>query len=195
MDRGQTPTKRSLGFKKRSLGFIHGLFSLFLIPKILFRSDLKWIRIQKSDLVCLYLNMCIYLNILCIYNVSFSPSLKEWHKGVRFDLFLYLPMNRMFVTIGAEFSQFQSIRRIVSILLSNISGNARWCLINTVSDTTGTLQNNRYSNIFTLGHEPPLDFLFTQLFHFRSETKKKNERKKIEVTNSKFNYERFRCNQ
>ena len=36
----------------------------------------------------------------------------------------YLPVKRMFETMRAEFSQFQSTRRIVSILLSNISGNA-----------------------------------------------------------------------
>lgn len=66
------------------------------------------------------------------------------------------------------------------VLLSNISGNARWFLINTVSNTSGTFQKNRYSHIFTLGHEPPLDFSFTQLFLFQSETKKKKGRKKIE---------------
>ena len=84
----------------------------------------------------------------------------------------------MFATKGTEFSQFQSTRCIVSILLSNISGNARWFLINTISNTTGTFQNHRYSDIFTLGHEPPLDFSFTQLFLFQSETKKKKGRKK-----------------
>ena len=70
------------------------------------------------------------------------------------------------------------------VLLSNISGNARWYLLNTVSDTTGTFQNHRYSRIFPLGHEPPLDFWFTQLFHFiliRNEEKER--KKKIEVTN------------
>lgn len=46
------------------------------------------------------------------------------HASDRFDLFLYLPVNRMFVTRGTEFSQFQSTRRIMSIFLSNISGNA-----------------------------------------------------------------------
>jgi hypothetical protein len=48
----------------------------------------------------------------------------------------------------------------VSILLSNISVNApiNTISVNTVSDTTGTFQNNRYSDIFTLVHEPPLDF-------------------------------------
>lgn len=119
------------------------------------------------------------------------------HASDRFDLFLYLPVNRMFVTRGTEFSQFQSTRRIMSIFLSNISGNAHWFLINTVSNTTGTFQNNRYSGIFTLGHEPPLDFWLTQLFYlsiFRSEAKKKKGRKKIEVANLKSNYERFRCN-
>lgn len=115
--------------------------------------------------------------------MSFFPVLSlegwhGWHMGTRFDLFLYLPMNRMFVTIGTEFSQLQSTRCIVSILLSNISGNAPWFFINTVSDTTGTFQNNCYSGIFTLGHEPPLDFWFTQLFYFRYETKKKKETKK-----------------
>jgi len=67
-------------------------------------------------------------------------------------------MNGMFVTIGTEFSQFQPTRRIMSILLSNISGNACWFFINTVSNTTGTFQNNPYSDIFTFGHEPPLGF-------------------------------------
>lgn len=81
-------------------------------------------------------------------------------------------MNRMLVTIGTKFSQFQSTRRIVSILLSNISGNAPRFLINIVSDTTVTFQNNLYSDIFTLGHKPPF-FLFTQLFYFRNEEGKK----------------------
>lgn len=81
-------------------------------------------------------------------------------------------MNRMLVTIGTKFSQFQSTRRIVSILLSNISGNAPRFLINIVSDTTVTFQNNLYSDIFTLGHKPPF-FLFTQLFYFRNEEEKK----------------------
>ena len=106
------------------------------------------------------------------------------------DLFLYLPMNRMFETIGTKFSQFQSTRRIVPILLSNISGNARRFLI---SDTIGTFHNNRYSDIFTLGHEPPFDSWFTQFFYFQLETKKGVN--KIEVANSKSNSERFRCNQ
>lgn len=118
----------------------------------------------------------VYIYICYIYNVIFSPSLKGSHAW--FDLFIYLPMNRMFVTIGTEFSQFQSIGRIVLVLLSHISGNARWYLINTVSDTTGTFQNNRYSDIFTLGHEPPLDFWLTQRFYFRSETKKKKKGRK-----------------
>lgn len=81
-------------------------------------------------------------------------------------------MNRMLVTIGTKFYQFQSTRRIVSILLSNISGNAPRFLINIVSDTTVTFQNNLYSDIFTLGHKPPF-FLFTQLFYFRNEEEKK----------------------
>ena len=55
----------------------------------------------------------------------FYPSLEGLHTCARFDLFLYLPVNRMFVTIWTEFSQLQSIRRIVPVLLSNISGNAR----------------------------------------------------------------------
>jgi hypothetical protein len=46
-----------------------------------------------------------------------------YKRSDRFDLFLNLPMNCMFVTKGTEFSQFQSTRRIMSILLSNISGN------------------------------------------------------------------------
>lgn len=63
------------------------------------------------------------LNMLYIYNVIFPLPCKG--AGARFDLFLYLPVNRMFVTIWTEFSQLQSIRRIVPVLLSNISGNAR----------------------------------------------------------------------
>lgn len=59
-----------------------------------------------------------------IIYVICSGSLEGWHTRVLFDLFLYLLMNRMLVTIGTEFSQFQSAGRIVSILFSNISGNA-----------------------------------------------------------------------
>lgn len=81
-------------------------------------------------------------------------------------------MNRMLVTIGTKFSQFQSTRRIVSILLSNISGNAPRFLINIVSDTTVTFQNNLDSDIFTLGHKPPFFYsLNSSIF----ETKKKKE--------------------
>ena len=115
---------------------------------------------------------CLYLNKYMLYIIcNFSSSLEDWHTSGRFDLFLYLPMNRMFVTTGTEFSQFQPIRRIASILLSNISRNALWCFINTVSDTTSTFQNNRYSDIFTLGHEPPLTFFIysTLLFLIRNE--------------------------
>lgn len=57
--------------------------------------------------------------------MSFFMFLGRVTNRPAFDLFLYLPMNRMFVTIGTEFFQFQSTRRIVSILLGNISGNAR----------------------------------------------------------------------
>lgn len=46
-----------------------------------------------------------------------------YKRSDRFDLFLYLPVNCMFVTKRTEFSQFQSTGRIMSILLSNISGN------------------------------------------------------------------------
>jgi len=91
----------------------------------------------------------------------------------------------MLVTIGTEFSQFQSTRCIVSILLSNISGNAPRFLIATISGTTGTFQNHSHSDIFTLGHEPPFDFRFTQFFYFRSEQKKKGRKKKIEFANKK----------
>ena len=100
----------------------------------------------------------------------------------------------MFVTIGTEFSQFQSARRIMSILLSNISKNACWFLINIVLNTTDTFQNNLYTGIFTLGHEPPFGFLFTPTllyFHLPSEVKKKGT-KKIEIAYSKSNYEKFR---
>lgn len=55
----------------------------------------------------------------------FYPSLEGLHTCGRFNLFLYLPMNHMFVTKWTEFSQFQSIRRVVTILFSNISGNTR----------------------------------------------------------------------
>jgi len=99
-------------------------------------------------------------------------------------------MNRMFVTIRAEFFQVQLTRCIVSILLSNISGNAPRFFIQTISDTTGTFQNNYYSDIFTLSHEPPLDFEFTQFFYFRFEPKRRRKEWKInrrEVANSKSN--------
>jgi hypothetical protein len=84
----------------------------------------------------------------------------------------------MFVTIRTEFSQFQSLRRRVSILLSNISVNApiNTVSVNTVSDTTGTFQNNRYSDIFTLVHEPPLDF-FPQPFFYILIRNEEEERK------------------
>jgi hypothetical protein len=90
----------------------------------------------------------------------------------------------MFVTIGTEFSQFQSIRRIVSIFLSNISGNPRRYLINTVS-TTGTFQNNPYSDIFPLGHEPPLDFLiyYNRLFLILNEEERKEKQYKLLIGN------------
>lgn len=137
-------------------------------------------------MVCLYLFSCFYLNIwnnIDIYLIYFWCSLKRRHPSTRFDLyrFLYLPMNCMLETIGTEFSQFQSTRCIVSILLSNISRNTRWFLINIVSNTTGTFQNNPYSSIFTLGHEPPLGFWFTQLFLFSAPKqirRKEKERKK-----------------
>lgn len=134
---------------------------------------------------------------ILLYNMSFFIflGLEGGHVGDRFDLFLYLPVNRMFVTKGTEFSQFQSTRRIMSILLSNISGNARWFFINTVSNTAGTFQNNRYSDIFTLRHEPPLGFWLTQFFYFPIRREAKERKKKIEVANSKSNYERFRSNQ
>ena len=123
----------------------------------------------------------IFKSKICLIYVIFHlPWIgKGWHTDDRFDLFLYLPMNRMFVTTGTEFSQFQPTRRIVSILLSNISGNPHWFLINTVSNTTSTFQNNCYSGIFTLGHEPPLDFWFTQLFHFPIQNEEKKKEKKI----------------
>ena len=50
---------------------------------------------------------------------------EDRHTSDWLNLFLYLPVNRMFITTGTEFSQLQSTRRIMSILLSNISGNAR----------------------------------------------------------------------
>lgn len=121
---------------------------------------------------------------------------EDWHTSGRLDLFLYLPVNRMFVTTGTEFSQFQSTRRIMSILLSNISVNAHWFLINTISNTTGTFQNHRYSDIFTLGHEPPLVFDSFNSLIFRSETRKKKgtKKKKKQVTRNRIMKERFRCN-
>ena len=133
-----------------------------------------------------------------IYRISFSCFLKVKGRhpstGSDLYLFLYLPMNCMFETIGTEFSQFQSTRCIVSILLSNISGNTCWFLINIVSNTTSTFQNNPYSSIFTLGHEPPLVFWFTQFFSiFRPGANKKKGKgtKNIEIANnSKSNYEK-----
>jgi len=89
-------------------------------------------------------------------------------------------VNRMFATKGTEFSQFQSTRCIVSILLSNISRNTPRFLINTLFITTATFQNNSYSYIFTLGHEPPLvffDSLNSSILRF--EAKKKKGTKKV----------------
>ena len=123
-----------------------------------------------SNLLELINRICLFhflLKIMMVY--CFSLRLEGWYVGHQFDLFRYLPMNCMFVTIGTEFSQFQSLRRRVSILLSNISVNAliyiKTISVNTVFDTTGTFQNNRYSNIFSLVHEPPLDF-FPQPFFY-----------------------------
>ena len=118
---------------------------------------------------------------------------EDRHTSDRLNLFLYLPVNRMFITTGTEFSQLQSTRRIMSILLSNISGNARWFLIKTISNTTGTFQNHRYSDIFTLGHEPSLVFDSFNSLNFRSEMRKKKGTKK-QVTRNLIMKERFRCN-
>ena len=120
-----------------------------------------------------------------IYGIwHFSSSLEGWHTIHTcncFHIFLYLPMNCIFVTKGIEFSQFQSTRCIVSILLSNISGNTNplWFLISIISNNTiGTFQNNCYSNIFPLGHELPLYFWFTQLFSFAIQREKRIQKKK-----------------
>lgn len=118
---------------------------------------------------------------------------EDRHTSDWLNLFLYLPVNRMFITTGTEFSQLQSTRRIMSILLSNISGNARWFLIKTISNTTGTFQNHRYSDIFTLGHEPPLVFDSFNSLNLRSEMRKKKGTKK-QVTRNLIMKERFRCN-
>lgn len=59
----------------------------------------------------------IYLLFQISYLVKVTPKLSF------ISLFLYLCVNRMFATKGTEFSQFQSTRCIVSILLSNISRN------------------------------------------------------------------------
>lgn len=118
---------------------------------------------------------------------------EDWYTSDWLDLFLYLSVNGMFITTGTEFSQFQSTRRIMSILLSNISGNARWFLIKTISNTTGTFQNHRYSDIFTLGHEPPLVFDSLNFLNFRSEMRKKKGTKK-QVTRNRIMEKRFRCN-
>ncbi len=66
----------------------------------------------------------LYITLLLYRICRFASSLESGHANNQFDLFLYLPMNCMFVTRGTEFSQFQSTRRIMSIFLSNISGNA-----------------------------------------------------------------------
>lgn len=127
----------------------------------------------------------IILYTMLFYYIIFTVPWKGDTQAPRFDLFFYLPMNRMFITIGAEFSQFQSTGRIVSIFFSNISGNACWFLINTVSYTTSAFQKNPYSGIFTLGHEPPLFFFYSFKFSIFDP---KKVRKKMEVANSKSNY-------
>ena len=66
----------------------------------------------------------VMLYIICHMSFFTFLGLEGGHGGDRFDLFLYFTVNRMFVTKGTEFSQFQSTGRIMSILLSNISGNA-----------------------------------------------------------------------
>ena len=92
-----------------------------------------------------------------------------------FNLVLYLPMNRMLVTIRTEFSQFQSTRCIVSILLSNISGDAPRFFLEIFLDAIGTLQNNYPSDIFTLGHEPPLYLRNFSIFDPNRRRRKKRE--------------------
>jgi len=102
-------------------------------------------------------------------------------KGVdaQFDLFLYLSMNCMLGTVGTEFSQFQPTRCVASILLSNISGNTPWFLINIFSNTTSTFQNNAYSDILSLGHEPPFmcEFFIQATLLFSTQSGKKEKRK------------------
>ena len=129
---------------------------------------------------------------LCIsYSYWALPStLKRWYTDVRFDLFFYLSMNCMLVTIGTEFFQFQSTGCVVSILLSNISGNTPRFFINILSDTTSTFQNNTYSDIFTLGHEPPFLLIFDSSNSFLLDPKRR-ERNKIEIANSKYTLKEF----
>ena len=153
--------KTPLGFMKESLGFIHGLF---LISKLLF---IHAFRIRpKQDLICLFIEQNLFLFL----------GIEGWYtRSVPFNLVLYLPMNRMLVTIRTEFSQFQSTRCIVSILLSNISGSAPRFFLELILDTIGTLQNNYPSNIFTLGHEPPLDLLNSSIFDPNRRRRKERE--------------------
>lgn len=116
---------------------------------------------------------------VCIIYALLDSYLKKKGTDAQFDLFLYLSMNCMLGTIGTEFSQFQPTGCVASILLSNISGNTPWFLINILSNTTSTFQNNDYSDIFTLGHEPPfyvcVNFLFKQLFDFRPKAERKKK--------------------
>lgn len=131
------------------------------------------------NVICIEFNAIYIIYRIYLKTYYFKFSLEGWHTSDPFSLFLYLCVNHMFATTGTEFSQFQPTRRIVSILLSNISGNTRWFLINTLLITTGTFQNNSYSDIFTLSHEPPLvGFLIhLTLLFFDSKRRRIRERK------------------
>lgn len=119
---------------------------------------------------------------MCIIYVLLYSCFKRRYTDARFDLFLYLSMNCMLGTVGTEFSQLQPTGCVASILLSNISGNTPWFLINILSNTTSTFQNNAYSYIFTLGHEPPFmcEFFIQATLLFSTQSGKKE---KIEIAN------------
>ena len=104
------------------------------------------------ELLSIARNIMKYMYNICPFVLLLQKTI---HRRARFDLFLYLSMNCMLVTIGTKFFQFQPIGCVASILLSNISRNTPWFLITILSNTTSTFQNNAYSDIFTLGHEPP----------------------------------------
>lgn len=112
------------------------IYLIFLLKKILI--EYNSISIYYNHYL-LHRRICMFITITFSYHFFYAYNERKYmynicpfvlllqkkrrYTDVRFDLFLYLSMNCMFVTIRTEFSQFQSTGCVVSILLSNISGN------------------------------------------------------------------------